>query len=337
MALLLPSATPRRGLSPGLHPASAPHPIADMSAMPVRFHGSSGNRELLKVLCYGDSLTAGYCNSGASFHPYGKVLAETLGHSSVTVCGLSGRTAEEMLVGQQAARIVDVVGHVGPGLARLLESETPNVVLILAGTNDLGQSLTNNVSAKAILERVKQLHAICHHAGIATIAFSPPSLVEGPYRVIQQKLATLIRDWARMEPMVVAHFDIEELVPRAFPSGLWDSDGIHMSMDGQHRLGRTLAQLVPSVLSAHRSTCAVSISPQSSPRSFSSSPARTPPSPVPMFAQQMLATPKRGMALIGTRAPSMAHANVQRHDQRCFMRCANVPIAHASVAVLMAR
>jgi len=337
MAITLPSAAPCNGLLPGAHPASAPNLKADMSAMPVRFHGSSGNREPLKVLCYGDSLTAGYCNSGASFHPYGRVLAETLGHCSVTVCGLSGRTAEEMLAGQQTSRIVDVVGHMGPGLACLLESETPNVVLILAGTNDLGQSLTNNVSAEAILERVKQLHAVSHRAGIASIAFSPPSLVEGPYRVIQQKLAALIRDWARMEPMVAAHFDIEELVPRAFPSGLWDSDVIHMSMAGQHRLGRSLAHLVPSVLSAHQSTCAVSVSPRSSPRSLVSSPAGTPPSPVPMFVQKTLATPKSGMALIGTRAPRMAHANVQRYDQRCFMRSTNVPIAGARATAVMAQ
>ena len=47
------------------------------------------------ILCYGDSLTAGYFSNGAEFHPYAGTLQRTLGRAAlVEHCGLSGWTAK---------------------------------------------------------------------------------------------------------------------------------------------------------------------------------------------------------------------------------------------------
>lgn len=227
--------------------------------MPVSFQ--SGGSDPRRVLCYGDSLTAGFCNSGMSFEPYGRTLADCMGKAGiaceVSVCGLSGRTAEEMIAEKDSAIFTDCanVDHTGKGLARILDDEaTPDVVMILVGTNDLGfAGYTTGLTASHILARVQQLHSMCHQRGISTIALTPPCQTHGPMRVMQQQLAALLANWVRTEPQVLALYDVEKLVPRALSGGFWDPDDIHMSAAGQRMLGQHLAQLLPPLVD-HRAS-----------------------------------------------------------------------------------
>ena len=47
------------------------------------------------ILCFGDSLTAGYFANGSEFHPYAGTLQRILGRATlVEHCGLSGWTAK---------------------------------------------------------------------------------------------------------------------------------------------------------------------------------------------------------------------------------------------------
>jgi lysophospholipase L1-like esterase len=47
------------------------------------------------ILCFGDSLTAGYFANGSEFHPYAGTLQRILGRAAlVEHCGLSGWTAK---------------------------------------------------------------------------------------------------------------------------------------------------------------------------------------------------------------------------------------------------
>jgi len=231
------------------------------SLMPWCFHGKADDSQRRQqILCFGDSLTAGFCSSGMVFHPSGEVLAQHADGLSVSVCGYSGRTAEEMLREQNSSSFTDCagVGHAGKGLARVLQDGAPNLALILAGTNDLGQSLScPGVTAEVIMERLKRLHAICHRNGVPTVAFTPPTVEYGPCRQMQRTLAGLLRDWARREPMVLDHFDIEELVPRGNASRFWDPDQIHMSIAGQTNLGSALARLLSLHLSSAASRQAI--------------------------------------------------------------------------------
>lgn len=225
-----------------------------MARMPVCFQSPGSDPR--RILCYGDSLTAGFCDFGMSFEPYGRTLADFLGMAGVacevSVCGLSGRTAEEMISEKDSAVFTDCAGvdHVGKGLARILDDDTTfNVAVILVGTNDLGfAGCTAGLTANHILARVQQLHAMCHRRGISTIALVPPCETHGPMRVMQRQLAALLATWVRTEPQVLALYDVEELVPRARSNGFWDPDDIHMSAAGQRILGQHLSQLLPPVV-----------------------------------------------------------------------------------------
>jgi len=247
--------TPRPLALPSSRAFPAPTvPTPSLARMPVSFQSPGSDPR--RILCYGDSLTVGFCDSGMRFEPYGKTLADSLGTagiaSEVSVCGLSGRTAEEMIAEKDSAVFTDcaAVDHVGKGLARILNEDANfNVAMILAGTNDLGfAGCTAGLTANHIFARIQQLHAICHQRGISTIAFVPPCESHGPARVVQRQLAALLATWARKEPQVSALYDVEELVPRACSNGFWDSDDLHMSAAGQRMLGQRLAQLLPPVL-----------------------------------------------------------------------------------------
>lgn len=76
----------------------------------------------MKVLCIGDSLTAGYIDDCQGFAPYTDHLDELLDHSvTLTNAGVNGETVHEI---QQRLR--------------LLLQDHYDVVVLLGGTNDLG-------------------------------------------------------------------------------------------------------------------------------------------------------------------------------------------------------
>merc|ERR1711862_382166 len=54
--------------------------------------------------------------------------------------------------------------------------------------------------------------------------------------------------WVQADSLVLALADVEQMVPRNHAGHHWDSDEIHMSVAGQQRLGRSLAQLIPAVI-----------------------------------------------------------------------------------------
>lgn len=274
-----------------------------MARMPVRFQ--SGGTDPKRILCYGDSLTAGFCNSGEKFEPYGRTLADMMGRSGiaceVSVCGLSGRTAEEMIAEKDSAIFTDcaALDHVGKGLARILDDDgKPDVVVILAGTNDLGfAGFTQGLTAKHILSRVQQLHLMCHQRGISTIALIPPCSTQGPMRLMQQQLAVMLANWVQTERQVLTLYDVEELVPRQ-PSGrFWDSDEIHMSVAGQSMLGQLLAQFLPPVVGASDKTIQSARATQQLPVCVDSDPTT------------VICSARSGKAVVGGFSPSAAMAD----------------------------
>ena len=124
-----------------------------------------------RVLCYGDSLTAGLnaltSHTGA-FSPWAPQLADALG-VAVDHVGMCGWTTAQMLDGLDGEDNVDVYEKSHRGLRRLLVVGGYSHVLLMAGTNDL--KLRSTVE---IVESLHQLHAACHAAGARTLALGIP-------------------------------------------------------------------------------------------------------------------------------------------------------------------
>lgn len=224
--------------------------------MPVTIQTEVAGGMPLHVLCYGDSLTVGYNNLGASFTPYGTALASTLTSfkipCDVSLCGLCGKTAEEMVQKADAQGWGDIAGHVGKGLARILgDADDVDLVIIMTGTNDLGftaRSQGARTAASGIFANVKALHGLCHQRGIPTVCLVPPFKLDHEGRPTQRVLAGLLAEWARGEPNVMACLDVEELVPHTPGSQHWDPDDIHISASGQRLLGEQIAVKLEDLL-----------------------------------------------------------------------------------------
>lgn len=210
--------------------------------MPVPFRaGSNGNKR--RILCYGDSLTVGFSANGTQFEPYGRAMSESLAAAGVSceilVCGLSGRKAREMAA-SQGGSLVDIVGLHGKGLARILDEDGAfDLVIIMAGTNDMGVPGCH----PQIFEDLKQLHSTCHARGVPTAALMPPPAPgHGQARENERRSLLSLLQKIRSMPGVLGCIDPAELVPPS-NSALWEKDGLHFSPAGSRVLGERLASL----------------------------------------------------------------------------------------------
>ncbi|CAK9065510.1 unnamed protein product [Durusdinium trenchii] len=219
-----------------------------MGEMPVHF--SFCEKPRWKILCYGDSLTAGFFAGGAKFDPYGRSMAEVLANggieAQVSVCGHSGCTTAEMLRSAES-ELVDVARCRGVGLSKILEDQNYDLVIIMSGTNDLGRGTPLDV----IVEDLVELHALCHRQGVCTMALAPAPAPGYCLAQEMQRQYISTRLSARLgaEPRVVASIDPQDFLSPADAS-LWEMDGLHFAPRGSQVLGQSLAILVAQLAGA---------------------------------------------------------------------------------------
>jgi len=225
--------------------------LQDIAQMPIKFHDRNGCKPY-RILCYGDSLTAGFCNNGKKYEPYGYTLAKKLSASGcpsdVYVCGLSGLTAKELLAGASKAVLVDIAGARGRGLANILQQSDPfDLVIIMSGTNDLGY----NRPASDIFEDICALHSYCHQRGAQTVAMAVPTSTKatGRWESSRQLLNQRLEKWSQQFPGSVSFAHAGEMVPVMKERHLVERDGLHFSPEGSRQLGTLLEPLVAGLLS----------------------------------------------------------------------------------------
>ncbi len=128
--------------------------------MPVNFTSQTDSSPLL--VCFGDSLTAGYqvqAETGMLLPdvPYGGFLQEWLGaRGRVSVKGICGETTSDMMT--RFSRDVIDVG--------------PSYTVILGGTNDLGWG----VGPSTIMMNLEQFYTLALAAGIRPAGVTVPSI-----------------------------------------------------------------------------------------------------------------------------------------------------------------
>ncbi|CAJ1351479.1 unnamed protein product [Effrenium voratum] len=220
-----------------------------MAEMPVHFKHCAGEAlPRWRILCYGDSLTAGFFAGGMKFEPYGRTMSEVLSAGGypceVSVCGHSGCTTRDMLDARQT-ELADVVGCKGNGLSRILDAKPYDLVIIMSGTNDMGRGTCSST----IVEDLSHLHAVCHDRGVPTMVLAPPPApAYGQMQEVQrQYLCQQLRHFASCSTSVCAFLDPADLVSTA-NGQLWEGDGLHFAPNGSQALGLGLAPLVAAQL-----------------------------------------------------------------------------------------
>jgi lysophospholipase L1-like esterase len=186
-----------------------------------------------RVFAFGDSLTAGYVQDSSKLYPYANALRETL-----EPLLLADTTDDSSTV------TVDHEGRPGwtsAALYEILPDDLPyDVMIILAGTNDLGMGL----SAATIGSHLQDLHVAALRRGVGrTMAIEiPPSAYQQHYadaRELASAINHAMKEWN--DPRIT-------VVPFPFPydsqDQRWHQDGLHLTEAGYNALGQYLAPLV---------------------------------------------------------------------------------------------
>ena len=231
----------------GLHPDSF-WPPTSVKMTPLR---------TLRILCYGDSLTAGYSQSGFSFTPYSgfltsKLLSEKKAENvtlEADAFGFSGWTTTQMAQQAEKTGLQAMGAPPGgyPGLRRALEMKAYDLVIIMAGTNDLG----HGTASKDILANLKFLHSMVVERSMSLLAVGIP---ESGFVVSNEDAAR-----RRSEVNMALKGEMESLQNGTYvdcplkysrDSPHFDYDGLHFSEEGYKYLGQTLAAHVDEILLA---------------------------------------------------------------------------------------
>lgn len=213
--------------------------------MPENVKSQTGSSPLL--VCFGDSLTAGYqvqAETGMPLPdvPYGGFLQEWLGaRGRVSVKGICGEITSDMVT--RFSRDVIDVG--------------PSHTVILGGTNDLGWGITPST----IITNLERCYMLALAAEIRPVGVTVPSIrVEGHgagplpawlqehlrYRLELNRLIT--ERCERLQMPCVDLFQGTSEPPSSLLSARYSSDGLHLNAAGY----KTFAQLVWNAVFADR-------------------------------------------------------------------------------------
>jgi lysophospholipase L1-like esterase len=196
----------------------------------------------VRILAYGDSLTAGIFNMEEpdQLYPYVPHLQAALkGKAIVRHRGLPGWTAQGM---------VDNLDDSDKGLKGILRKAGSNppvdLAILLAGTNDVGFY----ADADSICAALVSLHSAAHELGVRTLAVGiPPSAFLARDTVAATTAAEVnerIQAWSARQPNALAGF-VRHPVGAYEPGGaLWSRDGLHLSPEGYRTTGEGLVDAV---------------------------------------------------------------------------------------------
>jgi lysophospholipase L1-like esterase len=198
-----------------------------------------------RVLAFGDSLTAGMVRDPSQqsvrYHPYADALRETL----ATLLLADDPNTKNSAAGDDDDGPLTVEHEGRPGwtsleLYKILPDDLPyDVMIILAGTNDLGRS-----SAETIASQLHDLHEAALRRGVThTMAVAiPESAYQLAYAEAHDKAVAInqsIQAWSDDRITYVPFpFSFDRQDPR------WHMDGLHLSEQGYDALGQYLAPLV---------------------------------------------------------------------------------------------
>lgn len=192
------------------------------------------------VVCFGDSLTAGYQSPTPDCPqlretPYGTYLQEFLGGSAtVVVSGVCGELTAEMV----------------ERFPRAVLTRKPASVVILGGTNDLSWQ----ASPADILRNLTTMYDMALAEEVSPVAVTVPSIRAHSDEGTEEGLAWLARHLGRRRELndMIHRASTERRIPcvdlftaTCEPESGWlarrySNDGLHLTTDGYRRLAEML-------------------------------------------------------------------------------------------------
>ena len=196
----------------------------------------------MNILCFGDSLTAGYYNEGNAFHPYSIRLRELLKDSNIDYIGLSGYTSDEMLSTIDKEIITDYIDISGCGLRIQLKKKQYDLCIILAGSNDVA----DNELPDPIISDIFKLHEIVHEMGTKSIALTIPKIkfenCDENITNIRKKINKALYNGIEQYTNNYRVIDIDKYIGDNFE--YIDDDGLHFKPEGYDKIAEYIATFI---------------------------------------------------------------------------------------------
>ncbi|KAK4170493.1 SGNH hydrolase-type esterase domain-containing protein [Cladorrhinum sp. PSN259] len=209
---------------------------------------ASAARQKLRILCFGDSLTAGHSYFGTIYHPYVDKMAQMVqmafpDHEIITeVDGKPGDT-------------------VCRGFLERIERHFPSKeptrydwAIILGGTNDIAYAPTTS----EIFEKLTEVWDVPLSKGCKVLALTVPGMLRAE-KIVKKRSALneLIRGYKRDKLHV---YDLYAALPSHQPSSpeeqkkYWDDDHVHFTPRGYDLIGNKVGMALVSILVKQRVT-----------------------------------------------------------------------------------
>eukprot|EP00434_Breviolum_minutum_P038650 symbB.v1.2.034292.t2/scaffold4401.1/size40130/2 len=187
----------------------------------------------LRVLFYGDSLTAGAPSMCSYAEEFCKCLTATGCYIEGTVCGLCAASAYEMLEIAQEPFVLDSLqSRWGSGIAHL--ASQADLVVIMAGTNDLAFADGKHI--------FKSFTWLAHGLPSLRRSHCTNTAVEG----------------TNLTPeLFVNSVALMPFGPQSRNAGYWETDGVHFTAAGAKVLGYRLAEVLRPLILRFQADCMV--------------------------------------------------------------------------------
>lgn len=199
----------------------------------------------LRILCLGDSLTAGTTSNNYFGIGYSASLKENLDKRfpqkliEVEHYGFPGWTAQELLDNANKER----------GLASILQTSSDNGIpfthlLLMCGTNDLGHGRTPEEISVSISSLYDVALNVTPNINIISLGIPDNRVnhMNGVYRKRREEANNQIELAAKTKDVIF--YSTETIFPYIEANELWDKDGLHFSEKGYKVFGDRLAKLL---------------------------------------------------------------------------------------------
>ncbi|EAW08776.1 SGNH/GDSL hydrolase family protein [Aspergillus clavatus NRRL 1] len=192
----------------------------------------------LSILCFGNSLTAGYYHYGLEYHPYAGKLKEKLQAAfpstkfTVDVEGLPGD------------RVISPGGAFLPRMQTKFSKYNYDWVIVLGGTNDLGYGFQPDTIYPA-LQATWQV-PLEKDANVLAMTIPECALVSKPLNARRNAVNASILAHQAERFKIRYHGTSEE-----WQEKIWD-DGLHLTAEGYDFMGEMIAERLIELIKAKK-------------------------------------------------------------------------------------
>ena len=207
----------------------------------------------MRILAFGDSLTAGYDRYGTAHHPYSLRLSELISSLGIDVTIDQQGWCGELVVSSMVRRLKNV----------LSKNNSPpyDWVIILGGTNDLGWKRADgsifHEGLKLMYERVLQQDPRVQLVVMTVIEvepYPPEHRQDRPRQELNELIRSYTNDHAGKDQRVhlvdlakeIRYHHVDDFERR---DAIWD-DGVHLTPIGYDIMADIIFRTIPNHLSA---------------------------------------------------------------------------------------